>query len=693
MFKGFKDKCAPSSDEVVKGSLCTRRQHSCAKIASDFALDGFISEGSLNCLDLLGGETSSEAYASLLRSPKFSRSLSESRQVQHHIVIHGHDENTYLGNLLVQMYVRCTDLDSAHFCFDKVHDRNLFTWNFLLRAFEGLGYYKEVLFLFEQMQVENVIPDKCSYVSILSAYATHQAALSDGKYLHARIIAVGLHLNFIVATALVNLYGKCEDIEHACSTFESLPEQDLVSWNALIAAFAQKGLDKEAFQTFEQLLQEAFIPDKVTLVHVLSAFARPAMLVCGKRIHASLHCVEIDSNVVVATALANMYGKCSNLKCARQLFYQMHVRNVVTWNAMIAVFAQHRQGKEALQIFNQMKLEEMTLTKVTFVSVLDACASERSLQDGQIIHILMTKFGFDVDVIVGTALVNMYNNCSNLQEGQRVFELLTERNVITWNVMMTGFVHHGYGKEAIQLFDRMEKERVVVDALTTIEVLSACGCEAALSKGQVIHCFVLFWGFEQDVVAANAILNMYGKCGCVDDACQIFERMQERSLVSWNCMIALHAQHGNEGKVLELFVEMQRQEKGPNETTLLNIMCMGSHAGLVTECVDFWIRMIEGQSVFPCVDHFDCMVDILGRAGQLEEAESLVKRMPAQPSALSWTTLLSACKSSADVTRGNLAAKASIELDTSDEVTYITLYNIYAASKVEDHALSSLHNI
>ncbi|MCO5585823.1 hypothetical protein L7F22_039756 [Adiantum nelumboides] len=683
----FKGNCATSFVWILpSSSFPSRRQHFCTKIAVGCASDGVLVQGALSSLDV--EVIDANTYASLLRNPAISRSLHGGRQLHHRIVLHGHDENSHLGNLLVQMYARCVDLDSARSCFECTQERNLISWNFLLKAYDGLGFYQEVLSLFYQMLEENVIPDKCTYVCILSAYATNPAAWCEGKCLHARILSVGLDKNFVVATAIVNLYGKCSDIEHACSSFESLLERDIVSWNALLAAYAQQLLDQDALQTFEQLHQEGFLPDRVTLLHVLCAFARPAMVGCGKRIHASLFGEDIENNVVVATALANMYGKCSSLKCARQLFDQMHTRNVVTWNAMIAVFAQHEHGKEALQLFKQMKLEDMMLTKVTFVSVLDACANDKCFYEGQVIHVLLTKIGFDVDVIVGTALTNMYNNCGRLQEGQRVFDLLPERNVISWNVMLTGFVHHGYGREALHFYDRMEREKIVLDELTAVEVLSACGLEAALGRGQVMHAFAVQCGFELEMVASNTILNMYGRCGCVNDAQRSFERMQERSLVSWNSIIALHAQHGNSNLVIDFFLEMEVQGVTPNETTLSNLMCMGSHAGLVRDCVDFWFIMTDGHNIYPTLEHFDCLVDILGRAGQLDEAEYLINKMPVQPSALSWKTLLSVCRRSADVARGKLAAETSFELDLGDEVTYITLFNTVAASGVwEDQVL------
>ncbi|KAH7296803.1 hypothetical protein KP509_26G039600 [Ceratopteris richardii] len=537
------------------------------------------------------------------------------------------------------------------------------------------------------MLQENIIPDKCTYVCILSAYANNPPALCEAKSIHVHTISVGLHLNFVVATALINLYGKSNDLEHACSVFECLLERDIVSWNALIAAYGNQGLDTGVCQIFEQLHQEGYLPDRVTLLHTLCSFSRPPVLICGTRIHASLYGEAIENNVVVATALANMYGKCSSLKSAFQLFDQMQIRNLVTWNAMIAVFVQHEHGKEALQLFKQMNLEDMVSNKVTFVSALDACTNEKSLNEGVVLHTLMTKFGFDVDVVVGTALVNMYNNCNCLQEAHLIFDLLPERNVITWNVMMTGYVHHGFGKEALQLFDRMENEKVTPDDLSTVAVLSACGLEAALTRGQIMHTFALQCGFELGIAAANSILNMYGKCGCVDDAQVWFERMQERSLVSWNSIISVHAQHGNDDMVLELLCRMQAEGVLPNENTLSNILCMGSHGGAVRDCFGFWSIMINNHDIYPTVEHFDCMVDMLGRAGQLDKAESLINMMPIQPSALSWTTLLSSCRSSADVIRGKLAAETSIELDTCDGVTYITLSNICAASGLRDQAL------
>ena len=630
-------------------------------------------------------------YAARLRESGIEKDLCNGKALHQSILKHGYEGDPYLGNLLIQMYARCMDLESAHSCFDQMGShRNVFAYNFVIGAYEGIEHMEMTISLFQQMQIENVMPDKVTFVYALSAYANlvGKNTLLQGKFLHVWVISMGLDTNFFVSTGLVNLYGKHNELNLAQTTFERMHERDLVSWNALISAYAQQGKDKDAFNTFKQLHIEGLLPDKVTFVNVLCAFGTPDALIYGKWIHASLHQDGVlEGNVVVATALANMYGKCRCLDSSRSIFDHMVVRNVVSWNAMIAVYTQLELGKEALELYYQMNKQGLVGNKVTFVSVLDACANEGLLGEGQTIHALMSKCAYDVDVIVGTAIVNMYNNCNSLQDGKRVFDLLPERNIISWNVMMSGFVRHGYGNDAVLLFDRMQSEDVMPDELTVLAALCGCSLEVSLARGIGLHNHVIQNGFELDTIVGNALLNMYGKCGCLDEAQVVFDKMLDKSMVTWNSMVAVHAQHGNGKEVLELLFTMQSQDVTPNGTTLSNVLCICSHIGLVVDCLVFWSSIVRDCQIPLTLDHFDTVIDMFGRAGQVDEAEALLCMMPIQPSALSWTTLLTACRNSTDLMRGTYAAKSSVELDTSDEVTYITLSNIYATCGVTGQTL------
>ncbi|MCO5553104.1 hypothetical protein L7F22_006625 [Adiantum nelumboides] len=632
------------------------------------------------CIDTTDGSKGKAPFASLLRSLGLAGALADGRQVHSSIVLKGLEGKSFVGNLLVQMYARCLDLESTQFCFHRIQARNVFSWNFLISAYDGLGQYTEVLCCFQQMQSESVIPDSVTFVHVLSAYTSNQTSLLHGKVLHACILSMELDSNIILATALFNLYGKGSNWDLAWSTFAHMQEQDLASWNAFIAVCALQGQHRVAFRIYRQLHEESFIRDDITLVNVFTVLGAPETLTLGKQVHASIHHEEIVSNCFLGTALVSMYGKCGSIRSAQFVFDQMSVRNVVTWNAMITMYAQHGRGQEAMQLYQHMQQHGLAINNFTFVGLLDACAREKLLVAGKILHICLTKYAFDVDVSVGIALVNMYNKCLSLQDGQDVFNLLLVQDVTSCNAMMTGYIHLGHGKEAMDIFDQMEHQKMVLDNMTVSIVLCACAIEASLVKGKSIHCMVLRSGFDSDLVIRNSILNMYGKCGCVISAQNVFSRMPEKNLVSWNCLMALHAQHGNCFEVFELLLKMERDEVVPDKTSFTSVLSACSHAGLVNVGCFFSFTVLSESSLLGSIDHFDCMIDMVGRAGQLDEAENFVTKMPMQPRNLSWTTFHSACKCSADAIRGFLAAKHRVELEIGDATAFLTLSNIYAAS-------------
>lgn len=623
-------------------------------------------------------------FASHLRSLGLAGALADGRQIHSNMVLKGLEGNSFLGNLLVQFYARCLDPESAQFCFHRIRNQNVFSWNFLIGAYDAFEHHIEVLYCFRQMQVESVIPDSVTLVHVLSAYASNEASVLQGKWVHACILSTKQDSNVILATALFNLYGKGSEWKLAWSTFACMQEQDMVSWNAYIAVCALQGQHREALRVYQQLQQESFIRDDFTLVNLLTALANPVTLTLAKQVHATIQHEEVETNVFVGTALTNMYGRCGCIRSAQTLFDQLSVRNIVTWNAMIGMYAQYGRGREAMQLYQQMQQDGLAITDSTFIRLLDACARERLWAAGKVLHASLVKLAFDADVSIGTALVNMYNKCLSLQDGQAVFNLLPVHDVFSYNTMMTGFVHLGQGQEALDIFDQMQDEKVVLDNITVSIVACACALEASLSRGKSIHSLILKSGFDLDLVVMNSILNMYGKCGCVISAQNAFDCMLEKDLVSWNCIMALHAQHGNWFEVLELLFKMECYQIVPNATSFTSVLSACSHAGLVHIGSFFFFTVLVAYDSSPSLDHFDCMIDMVGRAGQLNEAESMLDKMPMQPRNLSWTTLLSACKCSADVMRGLFAAKARVELDIDDPLAFLTLSNIYVASGMKE---------
>lgn len=663
------------------------------------------------CLDRLVGEaTNPKKLASLLKRCGTNNLLYDGRRVHAHICTYGYDSNRFLANCLVQMYGNCASVEDAQAAFDRVGKPNLYSWNLLMKAYvenrrftkaktvfttmpqrdvvswstmiaacAQFGHGEEALELFQQMQREGVKPNVVTFVCVLDAYAG-LADLEEAEEVHAHIIDSGFEQNLIVANALINMYGKRGYVNTARKVFDRMNERDRVSWNSMIAAYAQNDYGKEALELFRQMQVEGIKPNKISFVSAVNACASPALLEEGKNIHSAIFDSGFVQDVVVGTALVTMYGKCGSLHDARIIFREMPVRNLVSWNAMIAACIQNGQAVEALDLFHQMQAEGLKPDKITFICALHACGSLGALQDGQEIHSAIMTRGYQRDVGVGTALVNMYGKCGSLGESRSVFHRIRERNVVSWGVMIVACVENGHGREALDLFRQRRLDGIKPDKVTFICLLDACISIAALEDGREIHAAIIDCGFEQDTVTWTALINMYGKCGSLHDAKSVFNRMFQQDVVSWSAMIDACAQNGHGKEALELFHQMQLDGINPNSITFLSLLIACRHAGLLERARCYFASMTREYGFAHTMDHYVCMIDILGRSGHLEEAEDLINHLPFKEIAPGWLCLLGACTTHGDLDRGIRAAKHCLELDPKNAAPYKLMSNLYAAA-------------
>lgn len=454
----------------------------------------------------------------------------------------------------------------------------------------------------------------------------------------------------------------------------------------MIAAYVEHGNCREALILFEQMQWERVRPDKVTFLVILSACASQAALTEGKRMHIHMILNGYASDLVLATAAINMYAKCGNLEEAFCVFEYMHERDVVSWNAMISACSQHGDGKKVIHLCNQMQQDGVFPCKITFVSILEACASEGLLAKGKHIHACIMQGEFMLDIFVVTALVNMYHKCGRLDEAHRVFNKISEHDAVSWSAIITAYSQQGQGMEALQLFNQMQREGVIPDCVVFVNILSACASQAALMNGMMIHTCIANIGVDLDATVANSLVNMYSKCGRMQDARRVFDRMPKRDILSFNIMIAGYAQHGHSKESFQLFDEMQQGGVSPDTVSFASIISACSHSGLVDEghhCLTF---MKKNHCIRLTGEHYDCMLDLLGRAGQLDEAEILINGMPIQPTSVSWMTLLGACRKQMDVERGEHIARHMFEMHPRNYSPYVMLSNIYAAAGRGDDA-------
>eukprot|EP01018_Ginkgo_biloba_P026308 Gb_39300 [translate_table: standard] len=500
------------------------------------------------------------------------------------------------------------------------------------------------------------------------------------KPVHAHVIKIGFEGDIVIETKLVTLYTKCGRIEDARHVFDKIRERDVVLWTAMITGYASHGFGQEAFTLFYQMQGIGQKPNPFTFSSVLRACAGLESLQQGKQVHACILKFRAQFGLVVASALIDMYTKCGSTEDARRLFDQMNQKNVVTWTTMIAGYAQHGCGEKALVLFNQMRQVGMEPNPFSFSIVLRACASSQTPEQGKQVHADITKSGFESNIVLGNALVDMYAKCGSIHDAREAFNKMPQLDVVSWNAMIAGYGKLGWGKEAFHLFERMQREGMKPNHYTFASVLSTCARLAAFEHGKQIHAYIIRSGFELNVVLGNALVDTYAKSGSIEYARNVFDRMSLRVLVSWSTMIAGYARHGHGKEALRLFEEMLLLGMKPDYITFVGVLSACSHAGLVDEGWHYFNSMSQDHCITPRPEHYACMVDLLGRAGHLDEAHDLINKMSVEPDASFWGALLGACRVQVNLELGKLAAEHLFELNPQNAGTYVALSNICAAA-------------
>eukprot|EP01018_Ginkgo_biloba_P011244 Gb_34298 [translate_table: standard] len=626
---------------------------------------------------------SANNYASLLQASTNKKSLIQGKVLHAHLLVTGLNQNVLLGTKLAAMYAICGSMAHARLVFDKISERNSFLWNMMIRGYACNGLCEETLSLYHQMQREGVQPDNFTFPFVLKACAA-LSALQEGKEIHDDIVRAGFESDVFVGNSLVAMYAKCGSIDLARHLFDKMPKRSVVSWNAMIAGYAQNGHANEALSLFHQMKLADVIPDKATIVSVLPACAELGDLQNGKDVHAYVIRNKFESDISVGNSLVAMYAKCGSADFARQMFDKISNKDVVSWTTMIAGYTQNGQASEALALYHQMQLAGIKPNSLTMVGVLPACANLAALHQGKWIHAYIIRNGFESDVIAGTALIDMYTKCGNMESAYQLFDNMSARNVVSWNAMIVGYTQNAQANEALTLFHQMQLEGIRPDRATMVSVLPACAHLAALQQGKWIHGYIIRSGFEPDVCVGTALIDMYAKCGSIEIACQIFEKMSQRDVVSWSAMIAGYGMHGQGKDALALFSQMQETGMKPNPITLTSVLYACSHAGLVDEGWKYFNCMSRDFCITPGMDHYACMVDLLGRAGRLDEAQDFIKKMPIEANAEVWGPLLGACRIHCNIELGESVAEHLFNMEPKNAGNYVLLSNIYAAASKWD---------
>ncbi|KAJ4877903.1 Pentatricopeptide repeat-containing protein [Raphanus sativus] len=462
---------------------------------------------------------------------------------------------------------------------------------------------------------------------------------------------------------------------------------DVFSWNSVIADLARSNDSSEALRAFSSMRKLSLHPNRSTLPCAIKACSSLLDLSSGKQTHQQAFVFGYHSDVFVSSALIAMYSTCGEVDDARKVFDEMTVRNIVCWTSMIRGYDLNGNAVNAVSLFKDLLIDEsdhedaMLVDSKGMVSVISACSRVAAKGLTESIHGFVVKRGFERGVSVGNTLLDAYakGREGGVAVARRIFDQIVGKDSVSYNSIMSVYAQNGMSNEAFDVFRILMKDKgVTFNSITLSTVLLAVSHSGALRVGKCVHDQVIRMGLEDDVIVGTSMIDMYCKCGRVETARKVFDRMRKKNVRTWTAMIAGYGMHGHAGKALELFPVMISSGVRPNYITFVSVLAACSHAGLHVEGWR-WFNAMKGRfGVEPGLEHYGCMVDLLGRAGYLQKAYDLIQTMKMKPDSVIWSSILAACRVHKNVELAEISVARLFELDPSNCGYYMLLSHIYA---------------
>ncbi|KAL5727189.1 putative pentatricopeptide repeat-containing protein [Ranunculus cassubicifolius] len=479
----------------------------------------------------------------------------------------------------------------------------------------------------------NKILDKCTNLSSL-------------KKLHSKIVVMDeLHGNPSIAIKLMRSYSSYGEVRSTRKVFDEMSEKNVVFYNVMIRSYVNNHMFREGLVVYVEMLRDGVTPDNYTFPCVLKACSGSENARVGLQIHGAVVRVGLEGNLFVGNGLIAMYGKCGGLSDARRVIDGMGRRDVVSWNSLVAGFAQKGRFDDALEVCKEMELQSVKSDAGTMASLSPAITN---------------------------------TSAANVQFVRDMFSKMPVKGLVSWNVMIAVYVNNSLSAEAVELYTEMQAQGVEPDSVTLASVLPACGDLSALEHGRRIHEYVVRKRLCPNLFLDNALVDMYAKCGCLPEARKIFDGMWNRDVVSWTSMISAYGMNGQGCEAVSLFSQMLSSGMNPDQIAFVSVLSACSHSGLLDDGRYYFGLMTNEYKLVPRIEHYACMVDLLGRAGLVDEAYDFINQMKVKPNERVWGALLSACRVYSNMTLGLVAADHLFELAPEQAGYYVLLSNIYA---------------
>lgn len=504
------------------------------------------------------------------------------------------------------------------------------------------------------------------------------------------------------------------NLHYAERIFNYIDIPGLFIYNLVIKAFTKNGSFRKAVLLFRQLREEGLSPDNFTYPFVFKAIGCLGEVREGEKVYGFVVKSGLEFDTYVCNSLMDMYAEVGRVQNLRQVFEEMPQRDVVSWNVLISGYVKCRRYEDAVDVFRRMQQQSsLRPNEATVVSTLSACIALKMLELGKEIHrYVREQLGFTIKignalvdmyckcghlsiarqifndmpiktVICWTSMVSGYVNCGQLDEARELFERSPVRDVVLWTAMINGYVQFNRFDDAVALFREMQIKRVSPDRFTLVALLTGCAQLGTLEQGKWIHGYMDENKIMIDAVVGTALIEMYAKCGFIEKSLEIFNGLKEKDTASWTSIICGLAMNGKTSKALELFAEMVQTGVKPDDITFIGVLSACSHGGLVEEGRKHFRSMTAVYQIEPKLEHYGCLIDLLGRAGQLDEAEELIEKSPNVNNEVIvplYGALLSACRTHGNVEMGERVAKRLVGIESGDSSVHTLLANIYASA-------------
>ncbi|KAG6434691.1 hypothetical protein SASPL_106331 [Salvia splendens] len=518
-----------------------------------------------------------------------------------------------------------------------------------------------------------------------------QNSVSGVESVHCQIIKSGFGEELFLMTFLVNVYAKCWEMGSARKVFDNLPKRNAVAWTSLISGYIYNSRPELAVGIFNEMLEAGVCPTNYTLGVVLNACTSLCDFNLAKQIHGYIvkHDLACDSSI--GNALCSLYSRCRNLALAISVFENIEEKDVISWTAVVSACGDNGNSAKGLAMFVKMLVGGVEPNEITLTSVLSLCCTMQALDAGSQVHSLIIKLGYGSDLRLTNSIMYLYLKSGCISEAKKLFFGMSSISLVTWNAMIAGYAEmislaedalsaYLCGIEALQIFQQMNRLGLRPDLYTFSSLFSVCSSLVALEQGEQFHAPTIKTGFLSDVIVATALVNMYNKCGSINQASKAFLEMSTRTLISWTSMITAFAQHGLSEQALHVFEDMRRVGVRPNKITFVGVLSACSQAGMVDQAFAYYEMMKNEYRINPVMDHYACLIDMFVRLDRIDEAFDFIKKENLIPNEFIWSILIAGCRSKGKLELAFHAAEQLLELEPKDSETYLLLLNMYVSA-------------